>query len=267
MFFLLGKGMVKMTEKKPYGTVLIKASKILDYLATAEQGDILKNIAEEVKMTPSTTLKILDTLLLIGYVSRNETSKTYTLGPALAKYSNKFFEQSLLKDTASNILEDLQTKVDETIHLGVLNGSELVYLDKLEPKKQSIFMSSKVGMSRPLYSTGMGKVFLSNYTEDDLSRYFSEVRLESYTEKTITNKFVLKKELEIIKETEVAYDDEEMEKDCFCIAMPINNHKGEIEGAFSVSMPKFRGTDENIDYVIDEMKKAKEEIEKNLQQY
>lgn len=255
-----------MTEKKPYGTVLIKASKILDYLATVEQGDILKNIAEEVEMTPSTTLKILDTLLLIGYVSRNESAKTYSLGPALAKYSNQFFDHSILKNTASAVLEELQTKVDETIHLGVLNGSELVYVDKLEPKKQSIFMSSKVGMSRPLYSTGMGKVFLSEYTEENLSRYFSEVILESYTEKTITNKFMLKKELANIRETEVAYDDEEMEKDCFCVAMPIHGVGG-MEGAFSVSMPKFRGTEENIEYVIDEMKKAKEEIEKKLQQY
>ncbi|GGI65266.1 IclR family transcriptional regulator [Enterococcus alcedinis] len=255
-----------MTNKKPYGTVLIKAAKILDYLATVEQGAILKNIAQEVKMTASTTLKILDTLLLIGYVSRNEADKSYTLGPALAKYSSRFFDHSLLKNSASPILEHLQTKVDETIHLGILNGIELVYVDKLEPKHQSIFMSSKVGMSRPLYSTGMGKIFLSDYTEEELVKYFSEVTLETYTEKTITNKFLLIKELAKIHETQVAYDDEEMEKDCFCIAMPINGRDG-MEGAFSVSMPKFRGTPENVDYVITEMKKAKEQIEEKIQQY
>lgn len=255
-----------MTGKKPYGTVLIKAAKILDYLATIEKGAILKNIAKEVEMTSSTTLKILDTLLLIGYVRRNETDKSYALGPGLAKYSSQFLDHSILKNTASPVLDNLQLRVDETIHLGILDGIELVYVDKLEPKKQSIFMSSKVGMSRPLYSTGMGKVFLSEYSEEDLSQYFSEVSLEAYTEKTITNKFLLKKELANIRETEVAYDDEEMEKDCFCIAMPINGLEG-IEGAFSVSMPKFRGTEENVQYVIDEMKKAKEEIEKKLQQY
>lgn len=255
-----------MTNKKPYGTVLIKASKILDYLATLEKGAILKNIAQEVEMTASTTLKILDTLLLIGYVNRNEADKTYSLGPALAKYSSRFFDHSLLKNSASSILENLQTKVDETIHLGILNGIELVYLDKLEPKHQSIFMSSKVGMSRPLYSTGMGKIFLSEYSEEELATYFSEVTLETYTEKTITNKFLLIKELAKIRETEVAYDDEEMEKDCFCIAMPINGRDG-MEGAFSVSMPKFRGTPENVQYVISEMKKAKEQIEAKIQQY
>lgn len=69
-----------MEDKKPYGTVLIRAAKILDFLALQSQGVGLKRIAEAVEMTTSTTLKILDTLLLIGYVSRNEREKTYFLG-------------------------------------------------------------------------------------------------------------------------------------------------------------------------------------------
>lgn len=248
---------------KPYGTVLIKASKILDFLSESKDGKTLKHISESVEMTTSTTLKILDTLQLIGYVTRNETDKTYYLGPSLAKYGNKYLEDSTLKNVATPILEILQNTVDETIHLGVKSGNELVYVDKLEPKHQSIYMSSKVGASKPLYSTGMGKTFLSFLEEEQLEKYFEITTLEAYTEKTITNKFQLKKELVEIKANEVAYDDEEMEKDCFCIAMPIvNNHK--IEGSFSVSLPKFRASEENKSRIIKEMKKTKKIIEEKL---
>ena len=109
----------------------------------------------------------------------------------------------------------------------------------------------------------MGKIFLSSYNDEMLDQYFSRVPLTAYTEKTITNKFLLEKELEEIRQTAVAYDDEEMEKDCFCIAMPIRG-KENIEGAFSVSMPKFRGTQEYVDQIIEKMIEAKNRIEAKI---
>lgn len=236
---------MKEMGSKPYGTVLIKASKILDCLAKTTGDVTLKEIAELSGLTTSTALKILDTLILIGYVTRNEKNKTYFLGPGLVKYSQAYSTNSMLKNIAASSLEVLRSEIDETIHLGISNNDELVYIDKLEPKKKSIYMSSKIGVTKPFYSTGMGKIFLSDYDEKKLSEYFDKVPLTAYTENTITNKFV-------------------MEKDCYCIAMPIKNKQGNLEGAFSVSMPKFRANQQMIDSVINEMIKTKKSIEKNL---
>ena len=106
-----------MENKKPYGTVLIKASKILDYLA--ENQDVsLQTIAKGVGMTSSTVLKILDTLLMIGYVNKN-SEKNYRLGAKLIRYANKNIEQIDLVELTLPFLEQLQQKIDETIHLGV----------------------------------------------------------------------------------------------------------------------------------------------------
>ncbi|MGX4687143.1 IclR family transcriptional regulator [Vagococcus sp. JNUCC 83] len=249
---------------KPYGTVLIKAAKILDCLADTTGDITLKQIADLSGLTTSTALKILDTLMLIGYVTRNEKNKTYFLGPGLVKYSQVYSTNSMLKNIAEPSLEKLQSEVDETIHLGMSNNDELIYIDKLEPKEKSIYMSSKVGASKPLYSTGMGKVFLSAYGDEELANYFEKVQLKAYTENTITNQFLMKKELQKIKETNIAYDDEEMEEDCYCIAMPIKNRQGKLEGAFSVSMPKFRANEEMIHSVIEKMATAKKTIEDNM---
>lgn len=256
--------MVKLSQPKPYGTVLIKAAKILDYLAESTGNVPLKEIASEAELTTSTALKILETLVLLGYVTKDEKAKTYFLGPALVKYGQVYSNNSMLKNIASPSLERLQEEVDETIHLGMVQNDQLIYIDKLEPKKQAIYMSSKVGNTKPLYSTGMGKIFLSDFSDLELEDYFSRIKLEAYTENTITNKFLMTKELELIKENYIAYDNEEMEKDCFCIAMPINNENGKLEGSFSVSMPKFRATKENIDYVIQKMSEARSSIEQNL---
>lgn len=252
-----------MTKQQPYGTVLIKAAKIMDYLSLTKVPPTLKDISETSEMTMSTTLKILETLILIGFVTKNDQNKTYTIGPAMARYGNKYMEESKLKDISGPILENLQTKVDETIHLGVANGHELIYIDKLEPKHQSIFMSSKIGMSRPLYSTGMGKIFLSSFTEEQLSNYLAETPLYAYTEQTIVEPKKLVEEINHIRKTATAFDDEEMEKDCFCVAMPIQ--KGEVlEGSFSVSMPKFRANEDRVQEIISAMLQAKNQMEEAL---
>ena len=73
----------------------------------------------------------------------------------------------------------------------------------------------------------------------------------------------LRKELDEVKMTQVAFDDEEVEKDIFCIGASIVKGE-EIIGAFSISMPKYRLTPEVKDKIIQSIKQTKEEIEKTL---
>ena len=143
-----------MTQK-PYGTVLLKAATILDYLAEAPSKP-LQEISEATKLTPSTALKILETLQMIGYVKRDK-EKNYRLGSKLIKYANQNIQELDLVEISLPYLEALQKTADETIHLGVLTANEILYVNKLEPQNQTIRMSSKVGITRPLYSSAMGK--------------------------------------------------------------------------------------------------------------
>ncbi|MGO2099669.1 IclR family transcriptional regulator [Vagococcus salmoninarum] len=251
--------------KKPYGTVLIRAAKIIDYLAESEDTECLKDIAANTAMTTSTTLKILDTLLLIGYITRNNETKEYSLGPSLVKYANKYINDSVLVKAATPHLEKLHEIVDETLHLGIYSGNEVMYLTKLEPKRQSIFMSSKVGSTRPLYSSAMGKAILANFSESKVTSYFEKTELKAFTANTITNALALVEELAIVKERGVAFDDEEMERDCFCIGTSLKLDNNQY-GAFSISMPKFRATPEVQARTIELIKETQALIEKDIQE-
>lgn len=247
-----------MTEAKPYGTVLIKAAKIMDHLSE-HPNHSLQEIANSTEMTASTTIKILDTLVLIGYVQKNE-DKTYRLGSKLIRYANQRLEQLDLAEITFPYLENLQHTIDETIHLGILNDNEILYINKLEPKHQTIRMSSKVGITRPLYSSAMGKAVLAKFSQADFEAYLDSHALTPYTENTITNPLRLAKELEEIRKTRVAFDDEEMEKDIFCIGASIEK-EGQIIGAFSVSMPKYRLNEETKNLIIQAVLRTKEELE------
>ncbi len=220
-----------MKETKPYGTVLLKAAKIMDCLSL-QPDQTLQEIAKNTEMTASTAIKILETLTLIGYVQK-DTNKTYRLGTKLIRYANQSVEQIDLAEIAVPYLENLQNTVDETIHLGILNNNEILYINKLEPKNQTIRMSSKVGITRPLYNSAMGKAVLAEFSEEQ------------------------------VQQTGVAYDDEEIEQDIFCSGVSLMKD-GEIAGAFSVSMPKYRLTEENKTTINQALLATKAAIEAKL---
>ncbi len=124
-------------------------------------------------MTSSTVLKILDTLLMIGYVNKN-SEKNYRLGAKLIRYANKNIEQIDLVELTLPFLEQLQQKIDETIHLGLLDNNEILYVNKLDPKHQTIRMSSKIGITRPLYNSAMGKAVLAEFSEEQYTDYLEK---------------------------------------------------------------------------------------------
>lgn len=245
-------------EKKLYGTVLIKAAAILDALAEGN-GLTTQKIACATGMNPPTVLKILDTLQHIGYVDRNEL-KEYFIGGKLMQFGMGETSSNHFVNVSEPYLEQLQNQIDETIHLAVPQRDEVVYVNKLEPKKQSIYMTSKIGMTRALYSAGMGKAILSTYDEGALEEYLEKTPLEAKTPYTITNPLKLKMELEAIRSQGYAVDDEEQELDCYCIATVIRKNQ-QVVGAMSVSMPKFRINDTYHQQIVAALKETKEQIE------
>ena len=250
-----------MSEAKPYGTVLIKAAKIMDFLAE-EPDQSLQEITAATKMTPSTTIKILDTLVLIGYVKKSE-HKTYRLGSKLIRFANQRLEQIDLAEITLPYLEKLQQTIDETIHLGILSDNEILYINKLEAKHQTIRMSSKIGITRPLYSSAMGKAVLATFSQEEFDQYLAEHTLVPHTENTITNPLRLAKELKEIRHSGIAFDDEEVELDIFCVGASLEKD-GKAIGAFSVSMPKYRLNDEKKQLIIQTILQTKKELEQLL---
>lgn len=248
-------------DKKPYGTVLIKAAAILDFLAN-ESNATLQEISIGTKMTASTTLKILDTLVLIGYVNRKK-DKTYRLGSKLIRYANQNMQQLDLVELTQPYLEKLHLIIDETIHLGVRSNDEILYVNKLEPKHQTIRMSSKIGITRPMYNSAMGKAILAELTDEEINSYLEHQELYPFTEETITNPLKLKKELVKVRHEKIAFDDEEVEKEIFCIGAAIMR-EDEVIGAFSISMPKYRINERLKEQMVAAIRSTKKEIEQVL---
>jgi DNA-binding IclR family transcriptional regulator len=226
-------------EKKPYGTVLIKAAKIIDFLSDSREGQTLTAIAANTGLSSPTALKILDTLLLIGYAEKDEQNKIFTLGTALIRHANNHLAGLDIIKVTDPYLKNLQASLDETVHLGILDKDEVLYVNKLETQKAIANINSRIGNTNHLYSSAMGKALLAEFDEEALADYLKRVELVADTPKTITDVNVLQQQIAKVKEDGYATDDEESDLDVICIgaALVVN---GKTYGAFSVSTPKYR---------------------------
>ncbi|WP_203662797.1 IclR family transcriptional regulator [Lacticaseibacillus sp. 53-4] len=230
-----------MTESntgKPYGTVLIKANEILDYLLHTQDAPSLAQISAGLGMAKPTAQKILTTMNQLGMVRRDDQTKRYYIGTQMIAYAQKAIASFDIAGAARPFLQKLRDETGETINLGVLRDSKIVLIEKLE-SPTSIKLQSIIGGTMNLYSSAMGKAVLATYTQSQLRKYFDATKLTPLTPYTITSQTKLQADLKQIQQTGVSIDNEENESEVFCLGATIHkNHQ--LYGAFSISTPKYR---------------------------
>ena len=219
--------------------VLDKSLSVLELLLQQGSAMNMTEISERLEIYPSTIHRILDTLKHWGYVEQDSHTQKYQLGlKALELGMAKLHQMDLVREAAP-YLKELVNQCNETVHLGVLEEGEVLYLAK-EESSQTIRMISYVGKRAPLHCTSLGKVLLAYLSAEERKKILGEKVLPRLTEKTITDKRELEKELNKVKKQGFALDRGENEKDVRCIAAPIRNYQGEVIAAVSISGPAFR---------------------------
>lgn len=208
----------------------------------------ITEISNGTDLHKSTVYRLVDTLCYRNYLIQDTKTGKYKIGMKLFELGSKVMNDLDLRSDARPYLLELEEKTGETIHLGVLEGEEMIYIDKVE-SHQTIRMGSHVGRRVHTHNTALGKVMLAYLPESEVENIINMAGLPRYTENTITDKNVLMEELDKIRSQGYAIDDEESEKGIRCVAGPIFDHTGEIMAAFSVSGPASRMTHEKIDDV------------------
>lgn len=252
----------KDASKTPYGNSLLKAALILEYLAEGGARGV-SDIARHTGLSKATTFKLLETLQQIQFVEKNENQAQYGLGFGLAKLARTSLMEMDLVSVARPYLEELNQWTGETIHLGIADKTSVVYVMKLE-SRQAVRMYSRVGISAPLYCTGIGKALLTCFDDEALAQYLSTVELKRFTDQTITTSAGLLNEIQHIRESGYSVDNSEHEEDVRCIAVPLCRDQ-HLFGAMSISAPKYRMTDEVLLSYLPALQKSQQEILDRLQ--
>lgn len=214
---------------------LERAFAILELLQNASEGEMsLKDIANALDLNKSTTFGLINTMVNLGYIQQNDNNQQYMLGLRLLSFSESVKQQSILRHVVHPYMEKLNAKYDETVHCAIQFGEKILYIDKVEATNSPIYINTRVGATRNMHCTGVGKCILANMPEEQQMTILSKP-LQTATFNTITNSKQLKIELEKIRTNGYAFDDEESVVGLFCVAVPVFSAQGTVACAISIS--------------------------------
>ncbi|MGB8859257.1 MAG: IclR family transcriptional regulator [Ilumatobacteraceae bacterium] len=208
---------VTVTRSRPGIEVLNRAVDLLTAF-TRGPGTTL-SLAELARRTglPKPTLhRLLAALDVLGLVEK--TPAGYQLGIRLFELGEHVPRKQKLREAALPFLQDLFEASHDTVHLAVLEGTDVVYLERIRGHKP-VNIASRVGGRLPAYCTGVGKALLAFNPEAAMK--VLAMPLTARTAYTITNHQVLAEELTRIRQTGIAYDREENSIGIVCAAAPI----------------------------------------------
>jgi IclR family transcriptional regulator, KDG regulon repressor len=215
-----------------------KAIGIVDILASKSgQGINLAEMSALLKMPKSTTHRYLATLVELGLAER-DASDRYRLGTKVLELAGSFLASSDLRNECQPFMTELAEKSEETIHLAVPSGTEVVYIAKIE-SRHAWGMVSHLGARFPMYCTALGKSILA-FSDQGLLSQVTAQSLKSRTPKTITSTEALEAELSRVRLNGFALDDEENEMGICCVGAPIFDYTGSVIAAISISGPNGR---------------------------
>lgn len=223
---------------------VFRAIKILELLGENREELTVTEISKELKYPKSTTHGILYTLEKENIITKDQYNR-YHLGLKLFELGSMAQTDLEIRRVASPFLKKLNAELDETVHLTVLEGNEVLYVDCLESSKR-LRTYSVIGVKAPLYCTSVGKAILAFLDDEDQDRILNTITLEKFTENTITDKSFFKDELRTIAQRGYALDNMEHEEGLRCVGAPIRNHAGKVFAAISVSGPSQRITLGNV---------------------
>lgn len=217
----------------------VKAFAILEALATARRPLGVSELGILLGLPKPTAHRIMRMLESEGLLQREPGSRRFVPGARMVQLGLGIVGASMLRAPRHAILETLSQQTGETCNFGVMSGSHVIYLDRVE-SAWPFGLWFKPGSRVPLHCTSMGKLFLSQFPERKRALLLRSIPLYRYTENTITDAVRLEAELDKIQSTQVSIDNQEFLTGVVCVAVPVRDARGQPVAALAVSAPLAR---------------------------
>lgn len=216
-----------------------KALTVLDAIATCAEPPRFTDVLHMLDVPRGTLHRQISHLIQEGLVVANR-DHGYELGPRLLQLAARAWSANSFRKIAEPHLQGLHALAGETVHLGVLSGNEVIYLDKVESRHQAVRMYSQIGNVSPAYCTGIGKAMLAALPDGEIERRVKGTVFERKTPATLTTAAALIAEIGAIRQTGIAFDREEHEPGIHCVAAAIVSEGADMIAGLSVTAPTFR---------------------------
>jgi len=183
------------------------------------------------KLPKATVYRLAAQLEAAGLIERD--GNAYRLGLRLFEMGQLAPRQRIVHDAALPYMHDLREATQETVHLAVLDGTEVVYIEKIAGRGAPR-LPSEVGGRMPLHCTGVGKALLAFQPQPFITEVVSAA-LDRRTPYTIRAPGHLLRELAEVRKTGLGYEREESTMGVVCVAAPVMDAERSPIAAISIA--------------------------------
>jgi DNA-binding IclR family transcriptional regulator len=218
---------------------LARAFSILEEVARSRDGISLAELSRKVGLHNSTTFHLVKTMVSLGYIRQIKDDKRYRIGRPLFALAANALDEIEMVSLAMPVLEDLSRDTGESGHFAVPMGDSVVVIARTAGPG-AFQLIERVGVVRPAHCTALGKVILAALKPEQLDNFLKRAELTPVTPNSITDAGALRKNLEDVRQSGIAFDDGEFNPEVRCIAVPVKDFTGQIMGAIGISGPIWR---------------------------
>jgi len=211
----------------------IRTIKVLDLIAKSARGISLSEVSNHLNIPKTSANDIIKALVDTEMVEiLNERSMLYGVGVKAYYIGNAYLTNSSFIDKARSVIDQVGSKINKTIFLGIPVSGEITYIYKYEPQNPLV-ATCKIGDRIDLHCTSLGKSILA-YDESLLSSLEGK-KLTQNTEYTKTEYMQILEEVRAVKEKGYAIDLREQNAYLACVGAPIFDHNGQVIAAISAT--------------------------------
>ncbi|MFB9569839.1 IclR family transcriptional regulator domain-containing protein [Saccharopolyspora hordei] len=214
---------------------------------------------------PRTTVhELVGTLSERGYLMpAGRGSNKFRLGVRGFQLGSAYAERLDLAREGQLVAEEIAERCQETVHVGVREGTEVLYVAKVD-SSHPVRMVSAVGRRLPAHCTAVGKALLSALSREEVDELYGNRRLKAMTEHSITTRKALRAELDQIAEDGVAREYCESNEAVACVASPVRDHTGAVVAAISIAVPILRWNEETEAALRDLVREGASDLSERL---
>ncbi|MET8470883.1 IclR family transcriptional regulator [Streptomyces sp. NPDC006422] len=229
------------------GRLVPAVTRALDILELFLDGDgtlSAPDIVRKLQLPRTTVHELVTTLAARQYIVQVPGQPgRYRLGVRPYQLGSRYAEQLDLAAEGQHVARDVAETCDETVHVAILEGTDVIYIAKVD-STHAVRMVSAAGRRLPAHCTSVGKMLLASLPEAELTaRIPDDADLVAMTENSITDPAALRTHLDEVRERGIAVESRESNTDVSCVAAPVRDRTNRVVAALSISVPMIRWSD------------------------
>lgn len=232
------------TDPNPKNLVqsLAKGLRILSVFTAEEPELLLSEVARRAGVDNATAFRFLNTLVMLGYVTKIANTKRFRLTLKPLELGFNAIARMDLRDIARPLLRSLVGTLNEAASLGILDNTEVVYVERVQAGLIRLGANVRVGTRIPAYYSAIGHAIMAHLPHDHVRHILTvsdRIKLTPAMQVSVSH---LERQIDLVRERGYALSDGDIVSGLRILAVPALDDGGTVLGSLSVAAPSMRMT-------------------------